>query len=77
MGYHGKRFDRVVIKPRLRLADTEAIAHHYNVAIGTVRRWASEDHWHPYGTRRARLWSLAEAQASYQRRRRAEDDVAC
>ncbi|HVM13622.1 MAG TPA: hypothetical protein VM287_04750 [Egibacteraceae bacterium] len=55
-------------KPRLRLLDTEAIAYHFRVAPGTIRRWASEDHWHPYGTRRRRLWSLADAQASAERR---------
>lgn len=56
------------MKPRLRLLDTEAIALHYKVAPGSIRRWASEDGWHRYGTRRHRLWSLADAQASYERR---------
>jgi hypothetical protein len=57
-----------VTPPRLRLLDTEAIALHYKVARGSVSRWASEDRWHPYGTRRRRLWDLAEAQASYEKR---------
>lgn len=57
-----------MIKPRLRLLDTEATARHYGVAPGTIRRWASEDRWYPYGTRRYRLWNLIEAQTSYERR---------
>ncbi|MBW0088251.1 hypothetical protein I4I73_03350 [Pseudonocardia sp. KRD-184] len=68
-------------KPRLCLLDTEAIAFHYSVAPGTVRRWASEEGWHRYGTRRHRLWSLAQAQQSVdereERRRRAEEKAAC
>lgn len=51
-----------------RLADTAAIAAGFRVAPGTVRYWASTDHWTPYGTRRNRLWNLAEVQASYDRR---------
>jgi hypothetical protein len=62
-----------VIKPRLRLLDTEAIAHHFKVATGTIRRWASEDHWHAYGPPRTRQWDLAEAQRSYEKRRRELD----
>ena len=65
-----------MIKPRLRLLDTEAIAHHFQVAPGTIRRWASEDGWHPYGTRKARLWSLADAQASHDRRRADDQKLA-
>lgn len=57
-----------MIKARLRLLDTEALAHHHGVAPGTIRRWASEDRWHRYGTRRHRLWSMAEAGASWERR---------
>ncbi|NUT53695.1 MAG: hypothetical protein HOV94_41360 [Saccharothrix sp.] len=57
-----------MIKPRVRLLDTEAIALHYGVAPGTVRRWASQDRWHPYGTRRTRRWDLNQAQQSYDRR---------
>jgi 23S rRNA G2445 N2-methylase RlmL len=57
-----------VIKPRLRLLDTEALALHHKVAPGTIRRWASEDAWHRYGTRRHRLWSMAEAQRSARNR---------
>jgi uncharacterized protein YjcR len=53
-----------MMKPRLRLLDTEALAFHFGVAPGTIRRWASEDHWHPYGTRRHRQWSVAAAQKS-------------
>jgi uncharacterized protein YjcR len=50
------------------LVDARVVAVHYGVAAGTVRRWASEDHWTPYGDRRHRLWDLREAQASYERR---------
>lgn len=56
-------------KPRLRLLDTEAIAVHYRVAPGTIRRWACQDRWRAYGTRRHRLWNLRDAQQSYERRR--------
>lgn len=65
-----------MIKARLRLIDTEAIALHFKVAPGTVRRWASEDGWHPYGTRRFRLWSLADAQRSADKRRQTKEDQA-
>lgn len=58
-----------MLKPRLRLLDTEALAFHHQVAPGTIRRWASEDRWHPYGTRRHRLWSMADAEASATRRK--------
>lgn len=57
-----------MIKPRLKLLDTEALAAWLHVAPGTIRRWASEDRWHPYGTRRYRLWSLRDAEASYNQR---------
>lgn len=57
-------------KPRLRLVDTEALAVHYGVAPGTIRRWASEDRWHPYGTRRFRTWSMTDAQQSWETRNR-------
>ncbi|WP_116042306.1 hypothetical protein [Amycolatopsis palatopharyngis] len=57
-----------MIKPRLRLADTAAIASLFRVAPGTVRYWASVDRWTPYGTRRHRQWNLLEAQASYDQR---------
>lgn len=66
-----------MIKPRLRLLDTEAIAHHFHVAPGTIRRWASEDQWHRYGTRRNRLWSLADAQRSWERRNTSNEDTTC
>lgn len=55
-------------KPRVRLVDTQAIACHYGVAEGTVRRWASEDRWHRWGSRRHRQWNLADAQRSYDKR---------
>lgn len=64
-----------MIKPRLRLLDVEAIAKHYGVAEGTIRRWASEDHWHPYGTRRHRLWDLTQAQRSYEQRHPPESEA--
>jgi hypothetical protein len=53
------------------LCDTEAIARHYGVTPSTIRRWACEDGWHPWGTRAQRLWNLREAQASYDHRRAA------
>ena len=56
------------------LLDVEAIARHYKVAAGSVRRWASEDRWKPYGTRHRRLWDLNDAQVSYERRRRSRLD---
>lgn len=52
----------------IKLLDTEALAVHYRVARGTIRRWASEDRWSPYGTRRNRLWSVEDAQRSWYRR---------
>lgn len=64
-----------VIKPRLQLVDVQAIAAWCKVAPGTVRRWASQDRWHPYGTRRHRLWDLTEVQASW-RKRRSQDNPA-
>lgn len=63
--------------PRIRLVDTEALAHHYGVAVGTIRRWASEDRWHPYGTRRSRKWSLADAQESWAARNTPESTRDC
>lgn len=68
-----------MIKRRAVLLDVEAIAIHFGVARGTVRRWASLDGWHPYGTRRFRHWNLWDAQVSYDRRhpRHAEVDAAC
>ena len=50
-------------------ADTAAIAWQFNVAPGTIRRWASEDRWTPLGTRRTRQWDLEQARISYERRR--------
>lgn len=60
-------------KRRKRPVDTAAIAVHYGVAVGTVRRWASEDEWLPMGTRRHRLWDLNQAQDSYDKRHPRED----
>ena len=57
-----------MIKQRKRLAPTASVAYLFDVAVGSVRRWASEDGWTPYGTRRHRLWDLNQAQASYDRR---------
>lgn len=64
-----------MIKQRLRLLDTAAIAKHYGVAPGTIRYWASEDGWHPYGTRRHRQWDLNQAQASYDKRHPDESET--
>lgn len=64
-------------KARLRLLDTEALAHHHGVAPGTIRRWASEGRWHPYGTRRDRLWSMAEAEAYLKRRQTPHEEQTC
>lgn len=58
----------------LLLLDTEAIAWHYAVAPGTIRYWASQDHWHTYGTRRHRLWNLRQAQTSYEQRHPEKQD---
>jgi uncharacterized protein YjcR len=66
-----------VTKQRLVLLDTEAIAHHFKVAPGTIRRWASQDQWHPYGTRRHRTWSLWEAQASWEHRHSRDQTETC
>lgn len=66
-----------MIKQRLRLLDTTAIALHYGVAVGSIRRWACEDGWTPYGGRRTRQWNLIEAQASYERRHAVLDQQAC
>lgn len=57
-----------MIAPRLKLIDAEALAVHFKVAVGSIRRWASEDEWTSYGTRRHRLWSLYDAQHSYEKR---------
>lgn len=58
-----------VAEPLVVLVDTEALAVHHGVAPGTIRRWASEDHWRPYGTRRYRLWSMDDAAESARKRR--------
>lgn len=50
------------------LVTTADLATLLHVAAGTVRRWASEDHWTAYGTRRNRLWDWNEAQESSDRR---------
>jgi len=55
-------------KPRLILVSTLEAAIHYRVATGTIRRWAHEDGWRPYGTRHARQWNLVQVQDSYDRR---------
>lgn len=57
-----------VVEPLVVLTDTEALAVHHGVAPGTIRRWASEDGWRPYGTRRHRLWSMDDAAASARKR---------
>lgn len=56
-----------MIKQRKRLVDVETVAFAYGVSKGTIARWASLNHWTPYGTARARLWDLNEAQATYDR----------
>lgn len=68
-----------MLKQRAILVDTAAAAHHFDVPTGTIRYWASVDHWHPYGTRRRRLWNLWDAESSYQTRhpRHAEDPADC
>ena len=47
---------------------TKDLATLLHVSVGTVRRWASEDRWVAYGTRRHRLWDYNEAQESADRR---------
>jgi 23S rRNA G2445 N2-methylase RlmL len=64
-----------MIQSRLRLLDTEALAIYYDVAPGTIRRWASEDRWRPYGTRRHRFWNLTEVKASWRKRRELDNAV--
>jgi uncharacterized protein YjcR len=66
-----------VIKPRHRWLDTEALALHYGVPQGTLRRWAHEDGWTPHGGRRTRQWDMDQVQASYDRRRHATGQAAC
>jgi len=36
-----------------------------DVPVGTLRYWASTEHWTPHGTRHARRWSLDQARATY------------
>jgi len=43
------------------------IAHIYRVAVGTVYRWASEDHWRRTRYRPIR-YHMDDAQASWQQR---------
>ena len=50
------------------LVTTKDLATLLHVSVGTVRRWASEDRWVAYGTRRHRLWDYNEAQESADRR---------
>lgn len=50
------------------LVDVEALARHFGVARSTIRRWACEDGWHPYGARVRRLWDLRQVQESFERR---------
>lgn len=52
-----------MMKQRLKLLDTEAIALFYGVAPGTIRRWAHLGRWTPYGSRRNRQWNLIEIEA--------------
>jgi len=66
-----------MIKQRKRLAPTASVAYLFDVAVGTVRRWASEDGWTPYGTRRHRVWDLNQAQASHDRRHPPVENPAC
>ncbi|MFB9926020.1 hypothetical protein ACFORO_12425 [Amycolatopsis halotolerans] len=50
-------------------ADYATFAEQFNVPVGTLRRWANEDHWDKTGTRGRALWLRAEVFASYVRRR--------
>jgi hypothetical protein len=54
------------------LCDVVTIAHHYGVALGTVRRWAHQDGWAPHGTQpgspHRKNWDLRDAQRSWARR---------
>lgn len=58
---------------------TSDLALHFTLPVGTIRRWACVDGWRPHGTRRHRYWSIADAQASYDRHRmqHADADAAC
>lgn len=55
------------------LMSTADVAHLLRIPIGTLHRWAHEDSWERYGTRRRRLWDIDVAQASHDRRRPADD----
>lgn len=54
----------------LLVTATEA-ATLFRVPIGTIRRWAHEDHWHPFGGPRSRHWRMDDIDASYTSRRSA------
>lgn len=64
-----------MIKPRKILVDTAALARHFGVAAGTIRRWACQDTWPKYGTRRQRLWNLLDAERSHTTRHADDDDL--
>ena len=50
----------------LTIAEAVAI---YRVPAGTLRRWASEDDWTPFGSGYRRYWSYDQVQDSYDERR--------
>ncbi|MGH3549022.1 MAG: hypothetical protein ACRDQU_13105 [Pseudonocardiaceae bacterium] len=53
---------------RVTTADASRL---FDVPVGTLRRWAHEDHWTPHGVPRYRRWEHPQVQASYDRRRAA------
>jgi hypothetical protein len=57
----------------LILVTTSDAAVLFQVPTGTLHRWAHEDVWTRYGTRRTRAWNIDDVQASHDRRRAADD----
>lgn len=45
----------------------------YRRPQGTIRRWAKEDGWRPFGSRHRRRWQAEQVQASYDRRAGTDD----
>lgn len=56
-------------------ADPRTLADHYEVSVGTIYRWVSEDGIRRYGTPRRRLYRLGDIQAACDKRHAAEYDV--
>ncbi|MCD2193494.1 hypothetical protein LQ327_08875 [Actinomycetospora endophytica] len=52
------------------MVDPEALAVHIGVPVGTIYRWAHEDGWQKFGRDRRRLYRIADAEASADKRGR-------